>query len=424
METTASDRPPGMTLRSLAPSVFLPALIYEIGNGAIAPVIALTALALGASTAVAGLVLTLLGLGQIIGNVPSSFLVSRVGDRRAMVIAAGVGATALVACFLAPNLVVFAVAIMVIGMCNATFYLARQHYLTEVTPPSMRAVALSTLGGAHRIGLFLGPFAGATAIHLYSTRAAYLVAVAAAFAAVVALVVIPDVAPHIDAPRGRVARDGVAPSRTARVPLRTVLAAHHHVFLTLGLAVLAVGATRSARQTVIPLWAAHLELNATTTSLIFGVATAVDMALFYPAGRIMDKFGRLAIAIPSMVVLGGATALLPLTRGTVALALVAIAMGFGNGLGSGIIMTLGADVAPAQAKVGFLSIWRTLSDTGTAAGPLLVSLLAIMWTLSAGIVAIGGVGLLAALALGRWVPRHSPYANRRMVRAARGLAGP
>jgi MFS family permease len=423
MEKTASDRP-ATTLRSLAPSAFLPALIYEIGNGAIAPIIALTALGLGASTAVAGLILTLLGLGQIIGNVPSSFLVSRVGDRRAMVVAAGVGAAALVACFLAPDLVVFSVAIMVIGMCNATFYLARQHYLTEVTSPSMRAVALSTLGGAHRIGLFVGPFAGAAAIHLFSTRAAYLVAVGAAAAAVVALVVIPDAAPDVDAPRGSVARDGVVPSRHARVPLRTVLAAHHHVFLTLGLAVLAVGATRSARQTVIPLWAAHLGLNATTTSLVFGVASAVDMALFYPAGRIMDQFGRLAIAIPSMVILGGATALLPLTRGTVSLALVAIAMGFGNGLGSGIIMTLGADVAPVQAKVGFLSIWRTLSDTGSAAGPLLVALLATVWTLAAGIVAIGSVGLLAALALGRWVPRHSPYANRRMVRAARGLAGP
>jgi MFS family permease len=241
---------------------------------------------------------------------------------------------------------------------------------------------------------------------------------------VLTLVLIPDVAPAVDAPRGRAASDGVAPSRTARVPLRTVLVAHHHVFLTLGLAVLAVGATRSARQTVIPLWAAHLGLNATTTSLVFGVSAAVDMGLFYPAGRIMDQFGRLAVAVPSMVILGVATALLPLTRGNVSLALVAIAMSFGNGLGSGIIMTLGADVAPAQAKVGFLSIWRTLSDTGSAVGPLLVALLATLWTLAAGIVAIGGVGLLAALALGRWVPRYSPYGNRRMVRAARTLAGP
>src|SRR5690242_7912658 len=182
-----------LSLRSLAPSVFLPALIYEIGNGATAPIVALTALALGASPAVAGLILTMLGVGQIVGNLPSSFLVNRLGDRRAMMVAAGVASGALVVCFLEPDLLVFALAVTVIGMCNATFYLARRHYIIEVVPTTMRAVALSTLGGSHRIGLFLGPFVGAVAIHLFSMRAAYLVAVGAATAAAVCLFAIPDV---------------------------------------------------------------------------------------------------------------------------------------------------------------------------------------------------------------------------------------
>ena len=401
-----------MRLRSLAPSVFLPALIYEVGNGAIAPVIALTALSLGASAAEAGVILTLLGVGQIMGNVPSSFLVSRLGDRRAMMVAATVATGAMLVCYVAPGLPEFAFAVLVIGACNSTFYLGRQHYIIEVVPPTMRAVALSTLGGSHRIGLFLGPFAGAAVIHLFSMRAAYLVAVVAATAAALSLLAIPDV----EGPRGK------PEALPARTPITAVLASHREVFLTLGFAVLAVGAARSARQTVIPLWAAHIGLNATTTSLVFGVATAVDMALFYPAGRVMDQYGRLAVAVPSMVILGGATALLPLTHGVVTLSLGAIAMSFGNGLGSGIIMTLGADVAPADARVSFLSVWRTMSDTGAAIGPLVVAALAAAWTLAAGVVAIGSVGLLAAFGMWRWVPLHSAYANRRMVRAARSEA--
>src|SRR5215470_15803480 len=144
-----------MRLRSLAPSVFLPALIYEVGNGAIAPVIAFTALNLGASPAEAGVILTLFGVGQILGNLPSSFLVSRIGDRRAMMVAAAVASAALIVCYVAPGLLEFGLAVLVIGGCNATFYLGRQHYVIEVVPTSMRAVALSTLGGSHRIGLFL-----------------------------------------------------------------------------------------------------------------------------------------------------------------------------------------------------------------------------------------------------------------------------
>jgi MFS family permease len=294
-------------------------------------------------------------------------------------------------------------------MCNATYYLGRQHYVIETVPTDMRAVALSTLGGAHRVGLFIGPFAGAAMIEAFSMRAAYLVAIAAALAAAACLMLIRDVEGPRDRPAGP----------TTRTPLRTVLVTHRRVFLTLGFAVLAVGAARAARQTVIPLWADHIGLNATTTSVVFGIATAVDMALFYPAGRVMDQYGRLAVAIPSMLILGGATATLPLTHGMTTLAIAAIAMSFGNGLGSGIIMTLGADVAPVDGRVTFLSIWRTMSDTGSALGPLVVAVLAAAWSLAAGIVAVGGVGLLAALGLWRFVPLHSAYANRRMVRAAR-----
>jgi MFS family permease len=404
--------------------VFLPVLLFEVGVGATVPVIALTALDMGASTALAGLILTLLGVGQIAGNMPSSLLVNRLGDRRAMMVAAIVATAALVGCSLAPGLREFAAAVTLIGLCNATFYLGRQHYVIVVIPPTMRAVALSTLGGSHRIGLFLGPFAAAAVIDRYGLPAAYLVAAVAATAAAVSLVAIPNLPaanPGADQdvdPTRQARRDGTA-ARSAGSPLRTVAAGHVRLFLTLGMAVFAVGAARSARHAVIPLWAAQIGLSATTISVIFGVAAAFDMALFYPAGRIMDQYGRLAVAVPSMVILGTAMALLPLTHTATALALAAIVMSIGNGLGSGIIMTLGADAAPPEARVGFLSIWRTISDTGSATGPLVVAALAAAWTLAAGIVAAGLVGLLAALALQHWVPRYSAFANRRMVQAAR-----
>src|SRR3954447_13893602 len=48
-----TDRP--RTLLSMAPSVYLPAMVFEIGNGAVTPVIAITALDLGASAGTAGL---------------------------------------------------------------------------------------------------------------------------------------------------------------------------------------------------------------------------------------------------------------------------------------------------------------------------------------------------------------------------------
>jgi predicted MFS family arabinose efflux permease len=414
----STDTPPGGTLRSMAPSAFLPAMIYEIGNGAAAPVIAITALDLGASPKEAGLLLALLGIGQVLGDMPSSWLADRLGDRRAMVVAAAVAMAAWFTGMRASSPVLLGVALTVVGMANATFYLARQSYLSEVVPSALRARAMSTLGGAHRVGLFIGPFVGAAAIGVGGLRAAYLVAIAAAAAAATLLLVIPDLDRASDRPP--VVRGKVRPAR--------MFADHRRLFLTLGTAVLAVGAVRAARQTVLPLWSQHIGLDPQTTSVVFGIASAVDMALFYPSGKVMDLFGRLSIALPSMLVLGSSMMLLPLTRGVVSLTLVAMFMSFGNGIGSGIMMTLGTDVSPADNRTSFLSVWRTFSDTGNAAGPAVVSAVALAWTLPAGIVAVGFTGLFAAAGLALWAPRYSEYATRgtasRRLVAVRADASP
>jgi MFS family permease len=140
------------------------------------------------------------------------------------------------------------------------------------------------------------------------------------------------------------------------------------------------------------------------------------VALFYPAGRIMDRFGRLWIAVPSMLMLGGSIIILPLTGGPLSLAVATVIMGAGNGLSSGIVLTLGADVAPRDGTVRFLSLWRLMNESGHGAGPLLVGAVA-TWSLGGAIVGAGIVGLLAAAAVARWAPRYSPYATAAMVRA-------
>jgi MFS family permease len=401
-EATPPARSDAAWLRAIAPSVFLPALVYEIGNGAIAPVIALTALADGAAPSTAAFIMSLLGIGQIIGDIPASALADRIGDRRAMIVAAGVAIVALIVCFSAHGVIVLGLALIVIGTSNATFYLARQSYITEVVPIRLRARAISTLAGAHRIGLFIGPFVGALVISIGGIRNAYLVAATAAGLAALFLIVVPDAHLADDRP------PPVRGTATAGQMLRD----HRRLFATLGLAVLAVGATRAARQTVLPLWAEHLGFSAEKTSVIFGIAYAVEMVMFYPSGKVMDRYGRMWVALPAMLILGGSMLLLPLTHSEFPLAAVAIAMGFGNGIGSGIMMTLGADAAPAENRIRFLSIWRVFSDSGNAAGPVVVSIVAGLASLALGIASAGVLGLLAAAALARWAPMYSPYATR------------
>lgn len=396
-----SSRP--VSLARVAPAVFLPTLVFEIGLGALAPMIALSARGLGASVGMAGLVLALLGVGQILGDVPAGALAARVGDRRAMLVAAAIAMVTLLGCAVASTLWELALGVAATGATNAVFILARQSYLTEVVPRDLRARALSTLGGMTRVGAFVGPFIGAAVVHGRPVREVYWLAFACAVAAGMVVLLVPDVADPATA-RGR--------HRDATVSVRAVVARHHRVFLTLGLAVLLVASVRATRQTVLPLWADHLHLSPSTTSVVFGLAGLVDTLTFYPSGKVMDRAGRLWIAVPSMLVLGLTQAVLPLTTGLASLTVVAMLMGFGNGIGSGILMTLGADVAPPRTRSQFLGVWRLCSDSGAATGPLVVSAAAGLGSLAAGIGAMGAVGVGAALALIRWVPRYSPFATR------------
>jgi MFS family permease len=397
------------TLRALAASGFLPALVFEIANGAVAPVIPLSALALHGDAGKAAFMLALLGIGRVAGDVPAASLADRIGERRAMLVSAALSVAGFLACAVAPNLLVFGLAMLLLGACSAVFYLARQTYLMEAAPIRLRARVMSTLAGAHRIGLFIGPFLGAGAIGLMGLRGAYIVAMVASIATALLLLVVPGVA---GLPQAAGAVRNLVTSRQS-------LGGNLRLFATLGMAVLAVGAVRAGRQTVLPLWAEHIHIDAATTSVIFGIAGAVDMLLFYPSGHVMDQHGRLAVALPAMLVMGVAMVALPFTTTALTLTLIAVLMSLGNGIGSGIMMTLGADAAPLVGRVPFLGLWRLVGDAGNAVGPVVISVVAYMFTLAAGIASMGIVGILAAVGLWRWAPRYTPYATHGPARKPR-----
>jgi MFS family permease len=316
-----------------------------------------------------------------------------------MIGAAGLTVLALLGCIFAPTLAVFALGIFGTGVGTAVWLLARQAYVTEVVPFRLRARAMSTLGGVFRIGLFIGPFLGGAVVLVTGLWGAYAVHIVAAIVAAAVLLLVPDLSGD-HAARGAGAVE--------RVPVLLVLRDQRSVFATLGVGALVVSAVRAARQVVLPLWGQHLGLSPTAISVIFGLSGAVDMLLFYPAGKVMDRFGRAFIAVPSLVVLGVSLLLVPLTQSAAALLAVGLLIGVGNGMSSGLVMTLGADLAPPGRRPVFLGLWRVFYDAGNGVGPFVIAGIAAVATLGAGIAAMGGVGMLGAAWLGVWIPRRIP----------------
>jgi MFS family permease len=390
--------PSPFSFRHIAVSAFGPSLLFGIGEGAILPVVTLTARDLGASVPVAALVVMLIGLGSLLSNIPASLITMHRGERWAIVAAAVWSALAMALCGWTSHLGLFALGCVMVGMSQAVFSLARQSYLTEAVPPEFRARALSTLGGVMRIGLFIGPFVAAAAIHRWGLPAAYGVGVAAVVVAGVVAARMPDLPDEA----GHAAAAGVP---AAAPTLLSTLRDHRQVFVTLGLGVTLVSAVRATRQAVIPLWADHLALAPSVASLIYGLSGGVDMLVFYPAGKVMDLKGRRWVAVPSMLIMGAGLLLMPLAGGAAALLIAALAVGFGNGIGSGMIMTLGADHSPRAGRAHFLGVWRLMADLGASCGPALLSALTALLSLGAGIAVTGLLAFAAAGQLAYWIPR-------------------
>lgn len=407
------------SLRPLIPGIYLPSVLFSIGVGAMTPMVAVSAVRLGGGPAAAALLVAMVPIGQIAGDLPAGAIAGRLGDRGAMILSVVLAMAALAACALAPTLVTLGAAVLLVGVAKSLYGLARQTYLTDVVAPMRRARAMSAMGGSGRIGLFLGPFAGALLVQgREDPDPSYWLGVLLALASgVVIWFLVPTDRPRVDVSPAALGRadpgQGSNAGRKAGTEPSTwqILREYRAVFTTLGVAIVLVGGVRGVRQTVLPLWTEHLAFDPAVTSIVFGLAGAVDMALFYPAGKIMDRFGRLWVAVPSMVIMTLGLALLPWMQTLPTVIVIALVLGFGNGIGSGILMTLGADTAPESGRSRYLGVCRMCGDAGMALGPLGVSVGAALGSLAAGISAIAGIGALSVAALGRWVPRWSWHAN-------------
>jgi MFS family permease len=373
----------------LALPIYLPSLIFAFAQGLLIPIMPLYAGSFGATYGMIGLVMSAAALGAVLGDLPAGLLIRRLGRKNGMLVGLVTATFSTVLLFWSPSLVIVIACRMVGGFGIALFGIACFTYIADVTPVAARGRSIALVGGVFRIGKFAGPVVAGAVAASQGLRFPFLIFGAAGAAA---LVIVLLFTPTLDED----VRDKEALSAPQHNFLGSVLKSHYRLLMSAGAGFLFMQIIRSGPIIILPLFASDvLGLDVQDIGIVMSSSAAVEMTLFYPVGLLMDRRGRKVAIVSSLLFMTAGLALLPAVGSFLSLLWIALLLGFGNGLGSGTMMTLGADLAPPNMRGEFLGLWRLIGDVGGTGGPLVIGGVADLFSLQPTMWVIAGMGLIA-----------------------------
>ncbi len=369
---------------SLILPIYLPAILLSTGAGIISPTLPIYIKSFELSYTLTTFVIAI----SVLGNIPAGVLVERVGRKPAMLIGLVMIAISTIGMGTAGNLAQLFAAQLIGGVGNALWMLSRHAYMTDVIPLEKRGRSIALFGGVNRMGTFAGKF---VAIFLgVNLRLPFFVYTGIA---VLTLLICFFSIPQTKQDPKVQTQDTQQPYLTQ---LLQVSKQHYKLLATAGVGQVCVQTLRRGCHIIIPLYASDVAgLSTQGVRLVEMISSAVDMSMFPVAGLMMDRFGRRFATVPGICIFATGMVLMPFTHSFTWLLLAAIMMRFGNGIASGTMMTLGADLAPKEGTGEFLGLWRLTGDFGGAAGPIVVGNIADVFGLGFSGFALGGIGYLA-----------------------------
>ena len=353
-------------------STYLPAFLLALGAGIVLPVIPALAQSFDVSFGLASGVVTAFVIGNLAATLPSGWLIDHFG-RRPVIIAGPLltAATSLLIVF-AESFTQLLVLRFLAGCATQMWLMGRLAAISHGAAAGERGRQISWLFGMDSVGRLAGPLLGGFIATAFDIRAAFL-----AFAVLALIALIPTLLFAEDTPRrAREAKEKGPASR--KLSLREIVMPRLPYF---GVALFAGLARGPIYSGMLDLYAAFAyQLGPAQLGFLATGATIITLPISFAAGWMMDHFGRKRTMVPGF---GGVTiamaalaicAFIPLSFAWyVALFFLAVAA---QALTGSSIQTVGADVAPPEARGMFLGVWRLTGQGGATLSPILFAVLA------------------------------------------------
>lgn len=354
------------TLLLLSGQVFL----IMLGLGLVSPILPLYAQSFGVGAAAVGSLVTVFGIARMIVNIPVGHLTERFGRRILLVVGPLLTSVGSLGFAFAGGFGELLIWRVVQGVGSATLTTAAMVVLADISTTETRGRIMSLYQGSLLLGAGVGPAVGGFLAELYGVRTPFLFFAGATFlAALWALARIPETRPERSPPTPETPRSfsGTPPGGMRRLLRNTD-------FLLVSAVTLGIFFTRSGGQmTLLPLLG-HNELGMSESmiGLAFTLVAFVNFLSLYGAGVLSDRFGRKSVIVPSGLITAASIALYLFTGSVTMFFLNAVLLGIGTGLGGPAPAAYAADIAPPDAVGPAMGLYRTISDFGLVAGPILL----------------------------------------------------
>ncbi len=393
-------------LKRILLAIYVPSFFVFASRSLIMPLVPLYAMQLGANKATASLITGVTIISQLLIDLPVGFLVGKIGERLSMKLSLVTFIFAVLISGFVRNLWFLSVTLFISGFAISLWLVSIMSYIRHHAQTNTRGRFLSGVGGIMRLGRIVSPVVAGYIAEKFGFFYLFFISGALFCVALFLIIFFPRRYEELSGNEGKAFKPGDRDSNTHKDTeeklfnlrvLISVVKDNRETLLTTGVTMIILGLIRNAYQIVLPILGKSVGLSISSIGSIMGLLSAGGLLMVIPAGFVMDKLGRkwsLGICMTAISLGLGFMLVFKSVEGFVVLAVL---MGLGNGMGSGINMTMGSDIAGGKNTGAFLGVWRFVSDTGRISAPLLIGLLTGIFSFGTGILVISIVGIAGVI---------------------------
>lgn len=377
--------------------IYLPSVIMAIARGMLTITLPLYLISAGMDPAYVGLGSASMSIGNLLLDIPGGILLRLVGERSLMRISMAALSLSSFGMVFFPQPWILVLLSIAFGGGRSMWLLSRRYVITYYVEYQYRGRASSFIGMSERLGTFIGPGIVALIIDKLGYTWIFLLC----FVLTVMASILNIVASKIWVPKNIAENEEAVQISNTQDPGVSANQPRPVSLIAFSIAQVAAQGVRSSRSMLIAIIGKGINLSDSEISMAVSVSGALDVLSSYPAGVIMDKKGRHVAIVISFSIMAAGFLLLAITSGETLFYISTLAIGFGNGFGSGTMITIGADIVSRMRGYRgsiFLAVWQFIGDLGSAIFPVTTGLAIKIWGAAAASAAISAISTSIALA--------------------------